>query len=173
MLSSNKGITLMMLIITIIVLSILTAVTTSVGTGTYKDIQVQVYVAKMNMVQSRVNVISQKIENGDTSYDNVGTEISALSQKDKNKVNTILNGISSDGFKLYNEADLKELGVEKIDEDVIINLNTRIIYSLVGIKYEGVTYYNQYDLPNGVQVVNYEALQTQEPDFTIEKENYG
>lgn len=173
MLSSNKGITLMMLIITIIVLSILTAVTVSVGSGTLKDMQVQAYVAKMNMVQSRVNVISQKVQEGDTSYDNIGTEISALSETNKNKVANILNGVSSDGFKFYNQTDLKELGVEKIDEDVIINLNTRRIYSMVGIKYEGTTYYNQYDLPNGVQVVDYEALQTQGPDFTIEKENYG
>lgn len=173
MLSSNKGITLMMLIITIIVLSILTAVTVSVGSSTLKEMQVEAYVAKMNMVQSRVNVISQKVLEGDTSYANIGTEISALSETNKNKVANILNGISSDGFKFYNQTDLKELGVEKIDEDVIINLNTKRIYSMVGIKYEGTTYYNQYDLPNGVQVVDYEALQTQGPDFTIEKENYG
>ena len=173
MLSSNKGITLMMLIITIIVLSILTAVTVSVGSSTLKEMQVEAYVAKMNMVQSRVNVISQKVQEGDTSYANIGTEISALSETNKNKVANILNGISSDGFKFYNQTDLKELGVEKIDEDVIINLNTKKIYSMVGIKYEGTTYYNQYDLPNGVQVVDYEALQTQGPDFTIEKENYG
>lgn len=173
MLSSNKGITLMMLIITIIVLSILTAVTVSVGSSTLKEMQVEAYVAKMNMVQSRVNVISQKVQEGDTSYANIGTEISALSETNKNKVANILNGISSDGFKFYNQTDLKELGVEKIAEDVIINLNTKKIYSMVGIKYEGTTYYNQYDLPNGVQVVDYEALQTQGPDFTIEKENYG
>lgn len=173
MLSSNKGITLMMLIITIIVLSILTAVTVSVGSSTLKEMQVEAYVAKMNMVQSRVNVISQKVQEGDNSYANIGTEISALSETNKNKVANILNGISSDGFKFYNQTDLKELGVEKIDEDVIINLNTKRIYSMVGIKYEGKTYYNQYDLPNGVQVVDYEALQTQGPDFTIEKENYG
>lgn len=173
MLSSNKGITLMMLIITIIVLSILTAVTVSVGSSTLKEMQVEAYVAKMNMVQSRVNVISQKVQEGDTSYANIGTEISALSETNKNKVANILNGIPSDGFKFYSQTDLKELGVEKIDEDVIINLNTKKIYSMVGIKYEGTTYYNQYDLPNGVQVVDYEALQTQGPDFTIEKENYG
>lgn len=173
MLSSNKGITLMMLIITIIVLSILTAVTVSVGSSTLKEMQVEAYVAKMNMVQSRVNVISQKVQEGDNSYANIGTEISALSETNKNKVANILNGISSDGFKFYNQTDLKELGVEKIDEDVIINLNTKRIYSMVGIKYEGKTYYNQYDLPNGVQVVDYEALQTQGPDFTIEKESYG
>ncbi len=173
MLSSNKGITLMMLIITIIVLSILTAVTVSVGSSTLKEMQVEAYVAKMNMVQSRVNVISQKVQEGDTSYANIGTEISALSETNKNKVANILNGISSDGFKFYNQTDLKELGVEKIDENVIINLNTKRIYSMVGIKYEGTTYYNQYDLPNGVQVVDYETLQTQGPDFTIEKENYG
>ena len=127
MLSSNKGITLMMLIITIIVLSILTAVTVSVGSSTLKEMQVEAYVAKMNMVQSRVNVISQMVQEGDTSYANIGTEISALSETNKNKVANILNGISSDWFKFYNQTDLKELGVEKIDEDVSIHIPKKII----------------------------------------------
>lgn len=173
MFSSNKGITLVALAITIIMLAILTSVTINVGTGTYREMQLQGYVAKMNMIQSRVNVISQKIENGDTSYNDVGEDISSLSQTQKNKINTILNGTSSDGFKYYNQSSLKELGLDKIDEDVIINLNTRIIYSIIGIKYEGTMYYNQYNLPNGVQVVEYSGIQTVAPQFTLEKDNYG
>lgn len=173
MVSSNKGITLIMLVITIIVLSILTAVTVNVGYNTYKDMQLTAYVSKMNMIQSRVNLVSQKVAQGDTSYNNIGTPISSLDTSTKDKINSILVGSSSDGFKYYDEAALKELGVEKIDEEVIINLNTRIIYSIIGIKYEGVLYYNQYELPNGTQVIEYNELQTQAPEFTLEKDNFG
>lgn len=173
MVSSNRGITLIMLVITIIILSILVGVTINVGYSTYKDMQMTGYVAKMNMVQSRVNVVSQKIAQGDTSYDSIGTPISDLSASIKDKINSILGGASSDGFKYYDENALKELGVEKVDEAVIINLNTRIIYSILGIKYEDKIYYNQYNLPNGVQVVEYNELQTKAPEFTLEKDNFG
>ena len=66
MLSQNKGITLITLVITIIVLAILTTVSINVGYGTYKEMVVTGYVSRMNMIQSRVNVISQQIQQGDT-----------------------------------------------------------------------------------------------------------
>ena len=69
--------------------------------------------------------------------------------------------------------DLEKLGIEKIDQEVFINLNTRKIYSVDGVSYEGQTYYNQYNLPNGVQIVEYSNLQTEAPEFTLEKDNFG
>ena len=69
--------------------------------------------------------------------------------------------------------DLEELGIEKIEQEVFINLNTRKIYSVDGVSYEGQTYYNQYNLPNGVQIVEYSNLQTEAPEFTLEKDNFG
>lgn len=173
MLSSNKGITLIMLVVTIVVLSILTGVAVNVGYTSYKDMQITAYVAKMNMVQARVNVINQKILEGDTSYNNIGTELSSLTDSQQEKINEILGETSTDGFKYYDETALKELGVEKIDEAVIINLNTKMIYSVLGIKYKGTIYYNQYNLPNGTQIVAYNELETQAPEFTLEKDNYG
>lgn len=173
MLSSNKGITLIMLVVTIIVLSILTGVAVNVGYTSYKDMQITAYVAKMNMVQARVNVINQKILEGDTSYNNIGTELSSLTDSQQEKISEILGETSTDGFKYYDETALKELGVEKIDEAVIINLNTKMIYSVLGINYKGAIYYNQYNLPNGTQIVAYNELETQAPEFTLEKYNYG
>ena len=173
MLSQNKGITLITLVITIIVLAILTTVSINVGYGTYKEMVVTGYVSRMNMIQSRVNVISQQIQQGDTSYENIGTPISSLSSELKSEAYIILNGETISEFKYYNTQDLAKLGIEKIEQDVFINLNTRIIYSVDSVEYEGQTYYNQYQLPNGVQVIEYSELQTQEPEFTLEKNNYG
>ena len=173
MFKQNKGITLIVLVITIIILMILTSVTITVGYGTYKDMLLTAYVSKMNMVQSRVNLISQKIEEGDTSYNTIGTEINELTSVQQEKVNIILEGMSSKGFKYYTQSDLEQLGVEGIDEEVIINLETREIFSMIGIKYNNIMYYNQYDLPNGAQRIEYDELQTKAPEFTIEKDNYG
>ncbi len=173
MLSQNKGITLITLAITIIVLAILTTATINVGYDTYKDMVVTGYVSRMNIIQSRVNIISQKIEQGDTSYDNVGTAINQLNDELISKAAIALNGENISDFKYYNTEALNALGIEKIEQDVFINLNTRKIYSVDGVNYEGQTYYNQYQLPNGVQVVEYSELQTEAPEFTLEKDNYG
>ena len=173
MLSQNKGITLITLAITIIVLAILTTVTINVGYDTYKDMVVTGYVSRMNIIQSRVNIISQKIEQGDTSYDNVGTAINQLNDELISKAAIALNGENISDFKYYNTEALNALGIEKIEQDVFINLKTRKIYSVDGVNYEGQTYYNQYQLPNGVQVVEYSELQTEAPEFTLEKDNYG
>ena len=170
---TEKGITLIALAITIIVLSILTGIIVSVGSDTYKEFEVQAYVAKMNMVQARVNIISQEIQNGDTSYNNIGQEISTLSSNMQTKVNTALGNTSSEGFKFYDINALKQLGLEKMDENILINFTTREIFSVLEIEYEGNVYYNQYNLPNGIQIVEYSGIETEAPDFTLTKDNYG
>ena len=150
---SNKGITLASLILTVIVLSIVTAVTINVGTTTYQNAEVTSYVAKMNMIQSRVNVINQKIKNGDTGYSGVGIEISQLDEETQAKIALSMGSASQQGFKYYNETELEQLGISEIKEEVLINFETREIFSVVPVEFEGVAYYNQYNLPNGTQLV--------------------
>ena len=105
----SKGVTLITLAVTIFVLLTLAGVAINVGYGTYQDMLVTGYVAKMNMVQARVNVISERVEQGDTSFDTVGMEISELNDNQKDRVNSILGGASGEGFRYYDEEALAEL----------------------------------------------------------------
>lgn len=170
---TEKGVTLVMLAITIVILGILTAITIKVGSDEYKDFELQAYVTKMNMVQARVNLISQDIQNGDTSYNNIGEEIGTLSQDLQAMVDTALGNTPRTGFKYYDIDALKQLGLDKMDEDVLINFSTRQIFSVLEIEYEGETYYNQYKLPNGIRIQEYGGISTIAPDFTLVKDNYG
>ena len=170
---TENGVTLIMLGITIVVLIILTSVTINVGLSTYKEFEVQAYVAKMNMIQSRVNIISQDIKNGDTSYNNIGQEIGSLSPSVQQAVNRALGETPQTGFKYYDANALKQLELGKIGEDILINFDTREIFSVLELEYEGNVYYNQYNLPNGIQLVEYSEISTVDPDFTLTKDNYG
>lgn len=50
--------------------------------------------------------------------------------------------------------DLTQLEIENIDDNIIINFNTRKVYSLEGIEYNDKIYYTQYELPGGQQIIN-------------------
>ncbi len=170
---SNKGITLIMLVITVVVLAILAGTAINVGYSSYKNAELTGYVTTMNMIQSRVNVINKKIAEGNTSYDTVGIELTDLDAATQEKINVAVNGQTIQGFKYYGKEQLELLGISNIEEEVIINLETREIYSLVPIEYEDVKHYNQYNLPNGIKLIEYSGLTTVAPEFTIEKDNYG
>ncbi len=170
---TQKGITLIMLVITIIVLAILIGVAVNVGVTTYKNAEIASYVATMNMIQSRVNVINAEIKQGDTSYNSAGIALARLNSDTLAQINTALNGESQNGFKYFGKEQLAEIGLSNIDEKVIINFETTEIFSLVPIEYQNTQYYNQYNLPNGVQVVDYTELVTVAPTFTLTKDNYG
>ena len=58
-------------------------------------------------------------------------------------------------YKVFTTEDiLKILDVEGIENDILVNFETREIISTVGIEYENEgTFYTQYTLPNGQMVV--------------------
>ena len=72
---SNKGVTLMTLTLTVIVLALITALAVDISFSSYYNAQLTGYVAKMNLIQSRVNVINKKITEGETGYYAIGMDI--------------------------------------------------------------------------------------------------
>jgi len=170
---SNKGVTLMTLTLTVIVLALITALAVDISFSSYYNAQLTGYVAKMNLIQSRVNVINKKITEGETGYYAIGMDIPSLDEEKQGQAVEALAGKSTEGFKYFNKDRLELLGIEGIDDDIIINLDTREIFSLVPLVYEDVVYYNQYNLPNGIQKDTSNALITEAPQFELEKNNYG
>lgn len=170
----NKGVTLVATAITIIILLIIVGVTYSVGTDSYQVATMTGYVARMNMVQQQVNIASIRKANGDTSVDMYGTTIP--NNKIQNAKNAIGNNDDLSNYRYFTKADLKRyLGLDGIDETVIVNFNTRVIYSIDAIKYKGKMYYNQYDLPDGQYNVGYATTEVtgDGPTFEIQKLNHG
>lgn len=147
----NKGITLISLIITIILMSILVGVTTYSGINSYKHAKVKQFVAQMQLIQTRVDEI---VNDSNINIQSLGQSI----EENVDQYSTILNNASIEGnttdFKYFSIESLKnDLDLENIDTDVLINFKTREVVSIAGIEYKGSIYHTQYNLPEGQKLI--------------------
>ena len=152
----NKGITLVALIITVILMLILTSVTAYTGINTYKNAQVTKFITQMQLIQGKVDQLkeSKKIE----ELNLIGTEVP--SDKETIITRAYNNGEITDNqinsYRFFSSDNMKEqLDLEEgIDGEIIINFTTREVVSTTGVEYEEKLYYTQYLLPNGQKLIN-------------------
>ena len=148
----NKGITLITIIISIILMTILVSVVTYSGIENYKNAKVTKFVAEMQLIQAKVDELVSANEYLPL-IDNKGCNNSIISKAIANdEIPNNINVVADDNYKnefyLFTIDDLKdEMDLENIDTDVLINFNTREVVSVDGVEYEGNTYYTQYKLP--------------------------
>ena len=167
---NEKGITLISVIITVIIMTILASATTYYEFKSYKRTLVKKFVSQMQLVQTRVDEMIDLNE-----YSNLGASAEAYQNVitaayEAGEITT--NNIQD--FKYFSTDSLKnQLDLENIDEGVLINFNTREVVSIVGIKYEGEKYYTQYKLPEGQILIQKTIDDNQELSFEIEKQIDG
>lgn len=153
----NKGITLIVLIITVILMLILTSVTTYTGLDTYKRVKVNKFVTQMQLLQTKVDdlVISKTTE----ELNNMQLQ-SITTSKQENAINFAFNNgeVTTNDinkYKVFTKDDiLNILQVEDVENDILVNFETREIISTVGIYYKESLYHTQYKLPNGQTISN-------------------
>ena len=147
--SNNKGITLVALVITIIVLLILSSIATYSGLNVVKSSKLTVFTTEMKIMQTKVNEIYQKYKDGN-SIEIDGTTYYGENKKSENSNSTILDigqaldsvstqankvftesasGITNkDGYKYWNNELVKKLGIEGVDGDFFVNVEERLLY---------------------------------------------
>ena len=171
---SDKGITLIALIIMILIITILAGVIVNSGMGAYKEAKLTQFVARMNMIQSRVNVAYTDIKAENKKIEDYGVSADSVNGSIKNKISNIIPGGNISDYRYLSKTDLdQDLGLQDLNEEIIVNFNTREIYNLEGIEYDGVIYYNQYHLPNGEYNIDFENKTGEAPEFNLSKRNYG
>lgn len=167
---NQKGITLITLVITIIILIIITGVVTYSGLESVSISQKTAFISELEMIQAKVNVIYEerkasleKIE----YYNSIGQDISNL---DLDRLTESLGETSKEGFKLFKPTDLEELGLDNINQEILINYDTREVVSLNGFEIDGIRYYKLSDIPNYMGYnVDYTNSNTEVPEFTVSK----
>ena len=189
--SNNKGITLVALVITIIVLLILSSIATYSGLNVVKSSKLTVFTTEMKIMQTKVNEIYQKYKDGN-SIEIDGTTYYGENKKSENSNSTILDigqtldsvstqankvftesasGITNkDGYKYWNNELVKKLGIEGVDGDFFVNVEKRSIVSYDGFTYEGKGYYTLNQLPSNLYNVDYENKNDGKPTFDITSE---
>lgn len=169
--NNQRGITLISLIVTIIVLVIIATITTYSGIESIDITKQQVFISELEMIQAKVSAIYEKRKSSETQkeyYDNLGKDLSTISSS---KVDSALNGEASSGYKYFSKTDLKQIELENITQDVLINFDTRSVVSLNGISIDGTVYYRLKDIPTYTgQNIEYTDKNTEAPNFEVKIE---
>ena len=163
----NKGITLIALIITIIVMLILVSVTTFTGIDTYKESRVNHFVTQMQLLQAKVDDLVSTNSFEELQLDSVTTQEQINAITNAFKQNEIITGDTSK-YKVFNKDKVLEiLEVEDIENDIMVNFETREIVSSIGVEHNGKTYYTQYLLPAGQVVIPKTSETTRDLTFNL------
>ena len=177
---NNKGITLMALVITIILLIILASVGIYSGRQVVKSAQFTAFSTELKIMQTQVNSLYEKkknnekilLNNVETEIEDIGTAISSISLKDQEKANMafIASGIKdSTDYKYFDTDTIKSLNIEGVEGEFFVNIDKRSVVSYDGFEYEGKTYYTLEQLPDGLYNVEHNTSE-QQPDFDVDYE---
>lgn len=178
---SERGITLIALMITIVLLIILASVAIYSGTETIQSSHFTTFTTDLKVVQEEVNNWYQQYKDGGTVGDKTGEEILELgsdlttSSTIENQANRVFtedeSGITSqDGYRYFSANTLKELGLENMDRDFFINIEKRSVVSFQGYDYEENRYYTIEQIENGMYNVDFES-NSGTPKFQVSYES--
>jgi len=144
-LKRKEGVTLSILIITIVVLVILAGVTINISRDSLTATKKYNFISELELVQEKMLVVNKEISLGSSVYNNIGIKYDDLDSSIQQKVLEILtqNGITDYSKYTYmSKEDLAKIGLKNIEQDVIISYGNSIVYSYEGIKINGNTYYS-------------------------------
>lgn len=163
----QRGITLIALILTIVIALILASITIYVGTDDIEYSKMVKFVAYMQTIQKKVDLIAQY-----QNYENLGTNLtneqkSVLNSIFKNNNEIFKTTTDSETLKFFDtNAIASQLDIQNVDDDIVIDFATREVISLTGVEYENRMYYSQYNLPGGQTLITHQD--TDEPDLTFD-----
>lgn len=166
--TNQKGITIIALIITIIVMLILASVTIYVGTDSLAHSKMVRFVSYMQMIQKKVDEIAEN-----ENYSNYGVElksenISLLQDVLINPNESFLTTLDSTYLRYFDSSHIaSDLELENIDDEIVVDFSTREVISLIGIEYEDKMYYSQYNLPGGQKLKQQTETTNRDLTFTI------
>lgn len=182
---SEKGITMVVLVVTIIILLILTSVGIYSGIRILKLAELNRFTAELKIMQTKVNSMYEMWQNDERINNQeiltIGQDIfnNEQVQEQANIVFTEnASGVTSSvGYKYYSLNTIKSLGIEGITQDFFVNIQTRSVISYKGLDFEGNKYYTLNQIPNGLYNVQYndenETISPEIGNITIEKIREG
>ena len=144
MFKGKSGVTLISLVVTIIVLIILASISVYSGLASIKSSRYTRFQNELEIMQAQVNLLYEKYQeqilNG-TEITEVGKDISIA---DANKVSTAFSGAGetdSSGYRYFDKETIRNLEIDGINGEFLVNIATRNVISLDGYEYEGIKYY--------------------------------
>ncbi len=165
----EEGITLTSLIITVIIMIIIAGITTTAGLESMRSAEKTRMMTELQIIQEKVNTIYEKRQLNKENieyYNSLGQDLSKVNQV---KLEEALNGTKPEGYRYFSKEDLKQLDLENIEQEVIINFETRDVVSITGIPIDDSTYYRLSEIPEYEgRKIEYVNKNEKAPTFEVE-----
>lgn len=170
--TKENGITLITLVITVVVLLMLTTIGTTSGISTINMANFNKFKNELTVLQTKVNELNQenKTEIGNQLTDTQKEildipEVSEMIYKEKSEEE---KKEIKNGFRYITKSDIeKDLGLEGIQRDYLINVKYRYVVSSVGFEYKEKTYYMINQIDTGLYNVDYNNKNSSEGSFDV------
>ncbi len=166
---SRKGVTLISLVITIVLLIILASIGITSGVSVIRQSKMNRFTTEMNVMQTEVNDLYDRYSNGEDVL-NLGNELD--SQADEVFTSEASGITDKTGYRYYDQEAIQGLGIDGVEGEFYVNVEKRSVVSHDGFEYEGTTYYTLEQLPNGLYNVGYENRNTGEISFDLSCDNW-
>lgn len=171
--SKEKGITLVALTMTIIILLILSTVSITMGTKQYGSIKLKGFYTKLEIAQEGIEKIARtnenyKDESGNTVYlKDLGTLPNA---EQKSIIQNL--GYNVTNFKYFTAQQVQnDLGISGVELDLLVDFENKIVINPQGIEIDGKQYYQLENKKYAVTINENKNKGT--VDFTYKAEKYG
>lgn len=173
----DKAITLITLVVTIIVLLILAGVATFSGIEAINNTKYTKFKSELKIMQTHVNKWYEQLQpRGEETFEqNIASKFNGVNAinangntQDATKAQNTLSivGVSNySDYYLLKDTQKQQLGIEGVEQDIIVSVKDRKVVSYEGFRYKNNTYYTLDDL-NEVYNVDYTA-QEGNPLFTV------
>lgn len=146
---NSKGITLVSLVITIIILMLITSVTVYTGTNVIKQVTLQNVNTDMMLIKAKVKTMEEQAKFNKDNSNYKGTPL--IDVHDNKKIGKLVDEeIVEDITKYYllSKEDLNSMGLEKIDiaDGYLVNYESEEIIYVRGLKKDDNMYYKLSDI---------------------------
>ena len=183
--TNEKGITIVSLIITIVLLLILSSIVVNSGKDVIEQSNFSKFGAELKIMQTNINNIYDKYKSGESLNSLTGDEIltsigkdittnSEISERANKAFKTIEEGGSGitdiAGYRFWDTETIQSLKLEGIENQYFVNIAKRSVISYIGFEYENKTYYTVEQLPGGLYNVEYKETISNEPTFDVSVE---
>ena len=157
---NNKGISLISLVVTILILLLLASTLIISTRDSYSVVKVQNFISKMKIIQSKVDNLSEnkdynpperlRISDANIHYKKFSKIFTALKLEGE-----LSDDENFNDYYCFEPSDLQnELGLKDVNMTVIINFKTRNVIAEKGITIDGIAYYRQYDIESGEKIID-------------------
>lgn len=168
----TKGVTLIALVVTIVVLLILASIGINSGQDAINSAKFNEFKSELKIMQTKVNELNQSNETEirpelteqQKSIFNVETVYNIIFE---NKSDEEITNIKK-GFRYYSKDYINnKFNFDSITRDYFVNIEKRIVISCTGFEYKGKTYYMSEQFGDGLYNVEYSNKNAQSGSYDI------